>query len=133
MPSIRAAKAAAAGSLKPPVAYTLLLKDADGTYAPVLSGGVFHAGDSVRLQIQPREAGYVYLFQHDSTTGAWILAASQSVEKDQRYELPSTGALHSDVPARLELSLVLSRVEHVDLDALGPQTQASSKITIEFR
>jgi hypothetical protein len=130
---MRAAKAAVAGALvKPPVAYTLLLKDADGTYAPMPSDSVFHTGDSVRLQIQPRDAGFIYLFQRDPT-GAWILVASQRVEKDQRYELPPTGALHSDVPARLELSLVFSRVERSDLDALVPPSQPASRITLEFR
>src|ERR1039458_7035627 len=117
-----------------------VLKDADGAYAPVPSSTVFHAGDSVRLQVAPSEAGYIYLFQHDATAG-WNLVTSQRVEKAQLYVLPSTGGLRSDVPARLELLLVLSRLEQptfatpqtADVDALASKAQAAFRIMIEYR
>jgi hypothetical protein len=110
MASLSRAKAVASIAANLAVEYTLLLRDAGGAYAPVPSSAVFHAGDSVRLQVEPSEAGYIYLFQHGATAG-WKLVTSQRVEKAQRYELPSTGGLQSDVPAQLELLLVLSRLE----------------------
>lgn len=133
MPAMSRAKATPAPRANRPVEYTLLLKDTNGAYALVPSGTVFHAGDSVRLQVEPSEAGYVYLFKRDDATGGWNLVASQPIEKGQRYELPSTGGLESDIPARLQLQLVLSHVEPVDAKALASQAQASSRITIEFR
>jgi hypothetical protein len=120
----------AAGNLV--VGYTLLLKNADGGYSPVPSATVFHAGDSVRLQVEPTEAGYIYLLRRNASNG-WDSIASQAVEKDQRYALPPSGGLQSDVPARLELLLVLSPVEQADIDALASQAHASSRITIEYR
>src|ERR1019366_7438388 len=138
--SLSRAKAAPSVAVKLAVEYSLLLKDADGAYAPVPSSTVFHAGDSVRLQVAPSEAGYIYLFQHDATAG-WNLVTSQRVEKAQLYVLPSTGGLRSDVPARLELLLVLSRLEQptfatpqtADVDALASKAQAAYRIMIEYR
>jgi hypothetical protein len=133
--SVRAAKAApSAANLA--VEYTLLLKDVDGVYSPVPSGTVFHAGDSVRLQVAPSEAGYIYLFQRNASAG-WSLVASQRVEKAQRYALPSTGSLQSDQPAQLELLLVLSRLEQTafanpqaaDIDALASGASSPSAAT----
>jgi hypothetical protein len=124
--SMTRAKAARPVAANLGVEYTLLLKDADGAYSPVPASAVFHAGDSVRLQVEPSEAGYIYLFQRDATVG-WNLLTSQRAEKAQRYVLPSTGGLQSDTPARLELLLVLSQIEQpafttpqtADVDALA--------------
>jgi hypothetical protein len=116
---IARAKVARPAAARLAVEYTLLLKDAGGVYTPVPSGTVFHAGDSVRLQVAPSEAGYIYLFQRNATAG-WNLVAGQRVEKAQRYALPSTGALLSDQPAQRELLLVLSRLEQTAFAA--PQT-----------
>ena len=116
-PLPKARAAALAGRLA--VEYTLLLKGTDGEYSPVPSGTVFHPGDSVRLQTDANEAGYIYLFQRNASAG-WDLVERQPVEKGQRCVLPSTGGLQSDTPATLELLLVRSPV-------------VSSKITIEFR
>jgi hypothetical protein len=127
MPMARA-KAATAAAAKRAVDYTLVLKDADGAYSPVPSGTVFYAGDSVRLQVAPTEAGYIYLFQRADASAAWTLVTSQRVERGPRYMLPATGGLQSEVPAQLELLLVLSRVEHVDIDA-----QTTPTIVIEYR
>jgi hypothetical protein len=126
-----AAKIAGEMAARPGVGYALLLKDAGGAYSPVPSGTVFHAGDSVRLQIEPSEAGYVYLFQRNAS--GWDPLVSQRVEKAQVYTLPSTGGLESDIPAQLQLLLVLSQLEHVDVGALASQAQASSRITLEYR
>ena len=140
MASLSRAKAAPSAAANLAVEYTLLLKDADDVYSPVPSSAVFHAGDSVRFQVEPSEAGYIYLFQRDATAG-WNLVASQRAEKAQRYVLPPTGGLRSDVPGQLELLLVLSRLEQpafavaqsADVDALASNAQASFKIMIEYR
>jgi hypothetical protein len=128
MPAMPRAKAANAAAAKPAVDYTLLLKDADGAYSPVPSDTVFHAGDSVRLQVAPMEAGYVYLFQREDAAAGWKLVAGQRVEQGQRYVLPASGGLQSEVPAHRDLLLVLSRVENVDVES-----RATPTIVIEYR
>jgi hypothetical protein len=133
MPAMARAKMAARASANPAVAYTLLERNADGSYSSVPSNTIFHAGDSVRLEVRPSEAGYVYLFQRPSATAGWTLVTSQPVEKGQRYELPSTGGIESDVRARLELWLALSPLEHLEADSLPSQAAASSRISIEYR
>jgi hypothetical protein len=117
---------------KAAVQYSLLVKGADGAYSPVPAGAVFHAGDAVRVQINPGEGGYAYLLQREGS-GGWKLVASQQVEKGQRYELPPTGGLQSDVPARLVLRLVLSRREQADVGALATAGQVTAAITVEYR
>jgi hypothetical protein len=127
------AKAKSAAAAKPAVPYTLLRKDADGAYTSVAFDTVLHAGDSVRLQVEPGEAGYVNLFQR-AATGGWNLVESRPVEKGQRYVVPSTGGLESDVPARLELLLTISRGEQsADAGALSATAPAGSAIMIEYR
>jgi hypothetical protein len=130
------AKAEASAAANLAVEFTLLLKGAEGTYAAVPSNTVFHARDSVRIQVAPNYAGYIYLLQRDEATAAWKVITSQRVENAQPYALPTTGGIQSDVPARLELLLVLSRQEQPALAA--PQAAdlvalPSSKITLEFR
>ena len=143
MAKMSPAKAKASGAsvaATRPIEYTLLLKDDKGVYSQVPSGTVFRAGDSVRLQVEARQTGYIYLLQRDST-GVWNLVASQPVETAQRYELPSSDGLESDTAAHLELLLVLSRAEEpafaapetADVDALASKAQASLKITLEYR
>lgn len=133
MGSLKKVKAMPSAAANPAVAYTLLVKAADGVYSPVPAGSAIHAGDSVRLQVESSEAGYVYLLRREENT-VWNVVEGRSVEKDQHYELPSTGGLQSDVPAQMELLLVFSRVEqNAAADALASQAQASSRITIEYR
>jgi hypothetical protein len=143
MAKMSPAKAKASGAsvaATRPIEYTLLLKDDKGVYSQVPSGTVFRAGDSVRLQVEARQTGYIYLLQRDST-GVWNLVASQPVETAQRYELPSSDGLESDTAAHLELLLVLSRAEEpafavpqtADVDALVSKAQASLNITLEYR
>ena len=133
MASLKKAKALPSAAANLGVEYALLLRDADGAYSPVPAGTVFHAGDSVRLQVDPNEAGYIYLLRREETA-AWSLVEGHGVEKAQHYELPSIGGFQSDVPAQVELLLVFSRVEqNVAPDALASQARASSRITIEYR
>src|ERR1035438_2609296 len=110
MASLKKAKALPSAGASLAVGYTLLLKGADGVYAPAPAGTVFHAGDSVRLRVEPGAAGYIYLLRREETA-AWSLVEGHGVEKAQHYELPSIGGFQSDVPAQVELLLVFSRVE----------------------
>lgn len=49
---------------------SLLLRDAEGQYAEVAPGTVFHSGDHIRLSLLANEPGYFYVIQQGST-GAW--------------------------------------------------------------
>jgi hypothetical protein len=130
------AKSSGALAIKPPLAYTLLLEDGDGTYSPAPPGTVFHPGDSVRLRIEPPDAGFLYLLRHEASPQApipWTLIESAPVAKGQTCVLPSIAGFQSDKPVRMELLLVFSRVEQLDIDAPATKAQAASELTIEFR
>jgi hypothetical protein len=125
-----------------PVPYSLLREGADGAFSPVSAGTVFRAGDTVRVQAAPGDAGFLNLFQR-GPTGNWSLLAAQPAEKGQRYVLPSSGGLQSDKPAHVDLLLVFSAHEQSVVPAFQnadgttlPSTagaQAVQKITLEFR
>jgi Domain of unknown function (DUF4384) len=104
------------------VEYSLMLKGADGEYAPARLDTEFHhtdlqPGDSVRLRLVPNDSGYVYLFLRDST-GGWRLTSTQRVARAQPTLLPTRGALQYDQPGRKELLVVLSTQEDPSLASL---------------
>ena len=99
------------------VRYSLLLKGADGKYAPTRFDTKFHPGDSLRLRLEPNDSGYVYLFQRESA-GGWRLASTQRVLRGQPCLLPASGALQYDQPGRKELLLVFSTREEPSLVSL---------------
>jgi hypothetical protein len=99
------------------VRYSLLLKGADGEYAPARLDTEFHPGDSIRLRLVPNDSGYLYLFQRDSA-GGWRLASTVPVLRGQPCLLPATGALQYDQPGRKQLLVVLSPREEPSLASL---------------
>jgi hypothetical protein len=113
------------------VRYSLLLKGADGEYAPARLDTEFRPGDTVRLRFEPNDSGHLYLFQRDST-GGWRLAATQRVLRGQPCLMPASGALQYDRPGRKELLVVLSPREEpslatpetAELDALAASVSA---------
>jgi hypothetical protein len=120
----------------PSVKYTLLLMGADGAYSPAPPDAVFHTGDSAAIQVEPNEAGFLYLFQKDA--GVWNSIAGVPAEKGQRYVLPS-GGIQSASPGNLDLMLVFSRREQADfqtadVDSLVANAgQGVYRIAVEFR
>ena len=134
MARAKKASPAASAAANPGLRYTLLLKGSGGAYAPVPSGTVFHTGDSVRLQLEASDAGYISMFRREASS--WDLIASQPAEKGQTYQFPSSGGLQADVPAQMELLLVLSREEprNAGADALESNVNSHSvRLTLEFR
>ena len=139
--SMKRAKALGSLAARPPVTYTLLLKGANGDYAPAPADTVLHVGDSVRIQATPAGTGHLYLFQKDAG-GAWNPVANQAVEGGQGYVMPSGAGLESGTPGRLELLLVFSRradsvaaQQAGDAGALRAITdsEGAQRITLEFR
>lgn len=114
------------------IPYTLLVRGSDGSYAPLPAGALIRAGDSVRIQVEPGEAGFVHLFRRADAAARWVPVSSQRVEAGQSYVLPPVGALESDTAARVEFMLVLSRAEHVDATAL-PDDKTVSRFVVEFK
>ncbi len=116
------------------VDYTLLLRNDSGDYVPVAPGTVFHAGDSVRLQIEPGQDGTISLFQREDAGAAWSLVGSEEVQKARRYVLPATGGLQSNSPGQIDLMLELSRAAADAAGAGGAVTrqeevQAANKVS----
>lgn len=139
---------AVAGSISPQMAkarsvtptatvkYSLRLMNADGTYLRAPPDAVFHTGDSAAVQVEPSEAGFLYLFQKNAT-GAWKSIATVTAEKGQRYVLPS-GGIQSATPAHLDLILVFTRAQTspqpADADSLtASAAQGVYRIALEFR
>ncbi|MGA2132172.1 MAG: hypothetical protein ABSH50_07770 [Bryobacteraceae bacterium] len=133
------AKVAAASSTSPVLEYQVLLANPDGGYALAPVGTVLHAGDSVRLQVEPPAAGNLLLFQRGAA-GGMNLVASEAVAKAQQYILPASGGLQSDKPGTIELMLMLMpqdqsavRFQNNDGTTLGqPVTGQVQKVTLEF-
>lgn len=139
MAKLKQAKAVASLAAKPGLRYSLLLEGANGAYLPAAPDAVFHPGDSVRIQVEPNDSGYIYLFEKNAA-GAWNTVADLPAEKGQRYVLPPSGGLESDQPAQLELLLLFSRSEQTtlqtaDLDSLAATAppQTVFRIALEFR
>jgi len=137
----RAAERAALIGGNPAIPYTLLRRDPNGSYAPVAGGTVFHAGDSVRLQVQPPEPGLLYLLQRGEA--GWNRIADLSVEKNRSYELPPGGGVESGKAGQVELMLLLlrpastpaARFVPADANALAgaPGAGPATKIVLEYR
>ena len=130
--SLQKAKSLTAAAAYRPIQYTMLLKNDAGVYLAAPAGNAFHAADSVRVQVEPIEDGYVYLLRRQQT-GGWSLIEGSSVVGGQRYEFPSAGGIESDAPGTVELLLVFSRAGLPDPVASFPHAPWSSRITVEYR
>ncbi len=128
---------ASAPAPNPSVKYSLLLMGADGAYSAAPTDAVFHIGDSAGIQVEPNEAGFLYLFRKNAA-GIWNTIAGVAAEKGQQYVLPSGGGIQSASPAHVDLLLVFSRREQAaqmaDVDQLTANTgQGVYRIAMEFR
>jgi hypothetical protein len=130
----KAARAISAFSSNPGIAYTLLRKEADGAYTAVPPDTVFRPGDSVRVQVQPSQAGSLNLFRRDANS-AWDLLATQSVEGLQSYVLPEAGGVQANSPGEVELLLTLSQAGQpgVSGSLAKAAPQKSVKIKVAYR
>jgi len=106
--------------------YSLLKKIDAGPGAEVDPGGVFRAGDRIRLSVEVNDAAYLYIVNRGSS-GAWkvlfpsaeIEGGNNRVEPGRRYQIPAEHVFTFDEQPGVEkLFLVLSRQPQADLENL---------------
>jgi len=108
------------------VRYSLLKKTDGGPGVEVDPGGVFRAGDRIRLSVEVNDAAYLYIVNRGSS-GAWkvlfpsaeIEGGNNRVEPGRRYQIPAEHVFTFDEQPGVEkLFLVLSRQPEADLENL---------------
>jgi hypothetical protein len=78
----------------PPLQYTLLKRDRDGTYQPLSPGAGLNAGDAVSLIVTPTTSGYLSLSRQDAS-GEWKRVFPQAgpglaVSVNVHYTIPDS-------------------------------------------
>jgi hypothetical protein len=104
--------------------YTLLQREASGSYVEVLPSTVFHSGDHVKISIMANHSGYLYIIQQGSS-GSWspifpsqdAAQGTNYVESGEVYEVPNDGAFElNKQPGKEHLFILLSLNPINDLD-----------------
>jgi len=103
-----------------------ILKKLDDQTVEVDPGGVFRAGDRIRVSVEVNDTAYLYIVNR-GTSGAWkvlfpsaeIEGGNNRVERGRRYEVPAGYVFTFDEqPGTEQLFLVLSRQPEADLEKL---------------
>lgn len=102
---------------------SILLRQADGQYAEVAPGSVFHSGDHIRLSLLANESGYLYVIEQGSS-GAWSPtfpppgAAANKITAGQLQTVPSgeRAFAFDQHPGDEKLYVILSRTPIEDID-----------------
>ncbi len=103
-----------------------LLKRTESGLVEVDPGGVFRAGDRIRVNVEVNDTAYLYMVNRGSS-GAWkvlfpaaeIQGGDNRVEPGRRYQIPAQHVFTFDEQPGVEkLFLVLSRQPETDLENL---------------
>jgi hypothetical protein len=117
------------------IRYSILREESEGTYSIVDAETTFQAGDRVRLAVEPRVNGYLYVLTGDPTGNVKILFPSDGtgetarVEKMVRYLVPATGALTFEKPIDQRVTIVFSQKRLTDVRSLLHQETPLQKQT----
>jgi hypothetical protein len=111
----------------PPVQYTLLKRDRDGTYRPLSAGASIETGDAIRLGITAMTSGYLSLTRQDAS-GEWKRVFPQAgpglaVSVNVHYTIPD---LPIEVTSRDQM-LRLTLAPAFNFDS-GFASQAKAKV-----
>jgi hypothetical protein len=102
---------------------SILLRQADGQYAEVAPGTVFHSGDHIRLSLLANESGYLYVIEQGSS-GAWSPifplpgTVANKITAGQLQTVPSgeRAFAFDQHPGDEKLYVILSRTPIEDID-----------------
>lgn len=102
---------------------SILLRQADGQYAEVASGSIFHSGDHIRLSLLANESGYLYVIEQGSS-GAWSPifpppgAVANKITAGQLQTVPGgeRAFAFDQHPGDEKLYVILSRTPIEDID-----------------
>jgi hypothetical protein len=108
--------------------YSVLRRDAGGSFAEVDADSTFRSGDRIRLHVDTNTSGYLYVVMQGSS-GNWRLLFPSSdvdggnnrIEKGASQQIPAGGAgqfVFDQQSGTEKIFLVLSRKPETDLDKL---------------
>ena len=125
------AKAAHAVTVEPVgLGYTLLKQGTDGTPVRVSAGQVFHDGERLRLMIEPKVSGYLYIFSVENNGAPELIFPNPRLQNGENqvaahvlYEVPSSNEPRSEnrwfavqgAAATEHLYLIISRTPLEDV------------------
>lgn len=125
------AKATHAVTVEPVgLGYTLLKQGADGTPVRVSAGQVFHEGERLRLMIEPKVSGYLYIFSAENNGTPELIFPNPRLQNGENrvaahvlYEMPSSNEPRSEnrwfavqgAAATEHLYLIISRTPLEDV------------------
>jgi hypothetical protein len=119
----------------PAIRYNILREEPEGTYLTVDVDTTFQASDRVRLALEPRDNGYLYVLTRDPSGNVRILfppdgtAETARVEKMARYLVPATGAFTFEKPIDHRVTILFSQKRLTDVLSLVDQkTPAQNQI-----
>ena len=119
----------------PNIQYTVLREESQGTYSSVDPETTFRAGDRVRLALEPRDNGYLYVLTQGPTGNVKILfppdetGETARVDKMVRYLVPTKGAFTFETPIDQRVTIVFSQKRLPDVRSLLQQETAPQKQT----
>jgi Domain of unknown function (DUF4384) len=119
----------------PNIRYSVLREESEGTYSTVDAETTFQGGDRVRLALEPRDNGYLYVLTRDPTGNVKILfppdgtGETARVEKMVRYLVPATGALTFETPIDHRVTILFSQKRLTDVRGLWHEETTSQKQT----
>jgi hypothetical protein len=119
----------------PNIRYNILLEETAGTYLTVDAEATFHAGDRVRLALEPQDDGYLYVLTQDPSGTVRILfppdggGETARVEKMARYLIPATSAFTFEKPIDHHVTILFSQKRLTDVMGLLDQTTPSQSQT----
>ncbi len=117
------------------IRYSVLREESEGTYSTVDAATTFQAGDRVRLALEPRDSGYLYVLTRGPTGDVKILFPSDEtgetarVEKMVRYLVPPTSAFTFEKPIDHRVTIVFSQTRLADVRSLLDQETPLQKQT----
>jgi hypothetical protein len=119
----------------PNIRYDILREEPEGTYLTVDVETTFQATDRVRLALEPRDNGYLYVLTRDPSGNAKVLfpadvtGETARVEKMMHYLVPATGAFTFEKPNDQRLTILFSQKRLTDvLSFLDQKTPAQNQI-----
>ena len=117
------------------IRYSILREESEGTYSTVDAETTFQAGDRVRLALEPRDSGYLYVLTRDPTGNVKTLfppdeiGETARVEKMVRYLVPATGAFTFEKPIDHRVTIVFSQKRLTDVRRFLDQETPRQKQT----
>jgi hypothetical protein len=113
--------------------YSILKRDAEGAYAPSLTGLALQPGDAIRFNVVSALPGYLSLYQQDAA-GAWkllfpVTAPGLLVSPNTADTVPDSPIVVTDMVQRFRLTLI---PVPENKDAAAPLKEAPAPLNLDI-